>query len=266
MKNYLYLAVFIACLSCCYSCDYKELADADYMDGKLYMPVAYNGVVYSINELTKTYGDVPTPGEVYRYIADRPNNKFIIPLGIYRSGVTADKSISADIAVNASVVDKLISDGVLESSVVTLPEGKYTLASPKIQIAKNARSASFDLAVDFSFLRENTPLQYVVGLSVSSADMEVNADLGTLIVLIDTKMLLPVADFDVSANGKTINFLNNSQYALSCSWDFGDGTSSAETNPVHTYENPGTYPVKLSLTGLYGDVISIEKEIIIMSE
>jgi PKD repeat protein len=35
-------------------------------------------------------------------------------------------------------------------------------------------------------------------------------------------------------------------------WDFGDGISSAEKNPVHTYRNPGIYNVILTITNDYG--------------
>ncbi len=34
-------------------------------------------------------------------------------------------------------------------------------------------------------------------------------------------------------------------------WDFGDNSSSTELNPNHTYSNPGTYPVTLTITDLY---------------
>jgi len=33
------------------------------------------------------------------------------------------------------------------------------------------------------------------------------------------------------------------------SWDFGDSATSASQNPSHTYANPGTYTVKLTVTG-----------------
>ena len=32
-------------------------------------------------------------------------------------------------------------------------------------------------------------------------------------------------------------------------WDFGDGNNSMDQNPSHTYENPGTYTVSLTVTG-----------------
>jgi PKD repeat protein len=36
------------------------------------------------------------------------------------------------------------------------------------------------------------------------------------------------------------------------SWDFGDGFTSTEPNPLHVYQNAGTYSVTLSVTGLSG--------------
>lgn len=37
--------------------------------------------------------------------------------------------------------------------------------------------------------------------------------------------------------------------ATSWAWDFGDGGSSSERHPVHTFPGPGTYPVSLTVTG-----------------
>ena len=39
-----------------------------------------------------------------------------------------------------------------------------------------------------------------------------------------------------------------SSKVVSYLWDFGDGTTSTERNPVHTYEKPGTYRVNLTIT------------------
>jgi len=35
-------------------------------------------------------------------------------------------------------------------------------------------------------------------------------------------------------------------------WDFGDGSTSTEKNPRHTYTNPGSYSVSLTITGSLG--------------
>ena len=42
-------------------------------------------------------------------------------------------------------------------------------------------------------------------------------------------------------NGPAVGFLNNS--GVSGTWNFGDSTSSTETNPTHTYGTAGTYTV-----------------------
>ena len=50
-------------------------------------------------------------------------------------------------------------------------------------------------------------------------------------------------------SGNSFDFTNSSSGGgtLSSLWDFGDGNSSAATNPVYSYSNPGTYTVKLSV-------------------
>jgi hypothetical protein len=42
-----------------------------------------------------------------------------------------------------------------------------------------------------------------------------------------------------------VAFANTSAFASSFVWDFGDGETSTEISPVHTYINPGTYTVQL---------------------
>ncbi|HPC56047.1 MAG TPA: PQQ-binding-like beta-propeller repeat protein [Methanolinea sp.] len=53
---------------------------------------------------------------------------------------------------------------------------------------------------------------------------------------------LAVAFTDLSFNAPT-----------SWSWDFGDGTQSAERNPVHTFTEKGVYTVTLSVENAYGN-------------
>ncbi len=60
----------------------------------------------------------------------------------------------------------------------------------------------------------------------------------------------PQAEFTAyptqSANLKQLfKFTNNSQRAIYNLWDFGDGTTSAKTEPTHIYEDSGSYTVTL---------------------
>ncbi len=57
------------------------------------------------------------------------------------------------------------------------------------------------------------------------------------------------------SNGEAmVNFQNTSTGATSYSWNFGDGNTSTEANPSHTYRNPGKFQVVL--TALNGGACS----------
>ncbi len=55
----------------------------------------------------------------------------------------------------------------------------------------------------------------------------------------------PKADFTWSAAGGTISFTNTSSDAATYLWDFGDGATSTQPNPTHTYVMSGQYVVTL---------------------
>lgn len=59
------------------------------------------------------------------------------------------------------------------------------------------------------------------------------------------------ADFvggNFCSNDNIVDFLNTSTNATGYLWDFGDGNTSSDTNPSHTYTGPGTYTVTLIST------------------
>jgi len=75
----------------------------------------------------------------------------------------------------------------------------------------------------------------------------------------------PVASFDMTTpNGCTplsIDFQQAGQNGEFYQWDFGDGNTSVEANPQHTYMETGNYAVKLRISnpaGCYADSIYTE--------
>lgn len=59
----------------------------------------------------------------------------------------------------------------------------------------------------------------------------------------------PIASFQFeisTTDWKKVTFTNFSQNAVSYSWNFGDGTSSAEKDPVHTFAGEADYTVVLT--------------------
>lgn len=77
----------------------------------------------------------------------------------------------------------------------------------------------------------------------------------------------PIADFsfigDNAPAPSEIIFTSSSTNADSYFWEFGDGSSSKEQNPRHTYNIEGTYSVKLTASG-EGGTNSISKNLVIL--
>jgi PKD repeat protein len=63
---------------------------------------------------------------------------------------------------------------------------------------------------------------------------------------------LPNVGFSLAISGLTVTTTNTSAGATSYLWDFGDGATSTEANPVHTYAVGGPYTVKLTATNVTG--------------
>jgi PKD repeat protein len=73
---------------------------------------------------------------------------------------------------------------------------------------------------------------------------------------------LPAAFFTFSPTGLTVQFTNSTTNATSYLWDFGDGNTSTQFEPIHNYSSGGTYEVTLTAynecgEGSYNDELII---------
>ncbi len=68
----------------------------------------------------------------------------------------------------------------------------------------------------------------------------------------NTGVQLPVSGFDVAVNCTSATFTNTSENATGFSWNFGDGNTSTQQNPTHTYSAAGQYNVTLTVTNTAG--------------
>ncbi|MEZ4932066.1 MAG: PKD domain-containing protein [Saprospiraceae bacterium] len=69
---------------------------------------------------------------------------------------------------------------------------------------------------------------------------------------------VPVPGFSSNENFLTISFSNTTTNGISYEWDFGDGNSSTDENPVHTYSAAGQYDVTLRATNECGTVTTMQ--------
>jgi gliding motility-associated-like protein len=97
------------------------------------------------------------------------------------------------------------------------------------------------------------PLKPILGSAeLPSLNNSDNCNIG--VFKMDFRLPIVVADFEASPGciGDTIEFINKSlvKSATTYQWDFGDGATSTDKDPVHVYATGGTYNVMLILEDL----------------
>jgi PKD repeat protein len=91
-----------------------------------------------------------------------------------------------------------------------------------------------------------------------------NVDTSSLIGI--NVLATPVASFTYNLMDPTVEFVNTSLNATSYNWTFGDGNSSTEVNPTHTYASDNSYTVTLTAhNGICENVYTTTVDIIASS-
>ena len=95
---------------------------------------------------------------------------------------------------------------------------------------------------------------YDVSLTVSSS---AGTDTTTMVAAVTVTEPAPAASWTTSVSGGPapldVTFADTSTLNItSWLWDFGDGATSSLQNPSHTFLDPGTYPVSLTVTSAGG--------------
>ncbi len=150
---------------------------------------------------------------------------------------------------------------------------------PNADFSASVQSGCAPLVVDFSDLSTNLPdtwtWSFEGGTPASSNEQNPSitySNAGTYTVILqagnqagmDTEVQIsyitiedvPSASFNVNQDGPDVIFDNNSIAANSYSWDFGDGNTSTDAEPSHSYADDGTYTIVLTATNDCGSVSS----------
>lgn len=110
------------------------------------------------------------------------------------------------------------------------------------------------------FGKPSSGLSYHAGISANEAaffQQIADAAVGDSLLTWNIGKFEPLADFTQALNGLEADFTNTSSYATSFAWNFGDGETSTEANPQHSFPGEGTYPVRLIVSnGCSSDTIS----------
>lgn len=207
-----------------------------------------------------------------------PSNGGVIYNWDFGDGVTSTSSNPTHVFTNTGVIDSVytvtliatnafscVDTAQIPVTVYPLPGASFS-ASPLLQVYPNATvnllntsNGGFTYHWDFgdgtTSPTFNPPAHlyatwgtYQIQLTVFNDHCQ---DTVSHFITIDPP--LPVSSFVLSDTAGcrpfTVSFTNNSLYATSYLWDFGDGGTSTQQDPSYTYYNAGTYIVTLTATG-----------------
>ncbi len=151
------------------------------------MPSAVHGI-YLINSVPQDLDFHPTPGHTSRFYIDASYNKFIVPLGVYRSGINRAGKLIVAISANTDTVSAMINSSLISETTILIPEGKFTIPS-SVEIPDGGEYETFNLEIDLDYLEGLSEATVGLGIIISSNDCEVNPLLDTTVILIDVSIL-----------------------------------------------------------------------------
>ncbi len=169
------------------------------------------------HEINSIMGIEFSPNDKYLYVSGNKVNE-----GIYQIKLNDDKTIVP------STIAKILSDGALDMQLA--PDGKIYFISDH-----------FNLGVI------NNPNLEGTLCDVENNKLSLHGKIVNFYFPHFVKRLLNVFSYNINCN--VVEFVFT--YSQSQHWNFGDGNTSSEQNPTHTYAAAGTYTV--SLTATYTD-------------
>lgn len=110
---------------------------------------------------------------------------------------------------------------------------------------------------------------YATG-SVTNGPVVVSLDDLVVVGPVETVHTAPTAVIGATTTGSSVEFTANGSTAADGAtvtgfeWNFGDGETSTEAAPSHTYAAPGTYEVSLTVTDSAGAVSSVAKTSVVI--
>lgn len=142
--------------------------------------------------------------------------------------------------ISGKITDQISGNAISGASITTQPPTtNVTSDNSGNYIIPDVEAGNYTLSV-----AKNGYVSYTSNVNVTAGQNTV-----VNIALAPTPIPDPIASFNYGGSMETpavITFTNTSQNADSYLWDFGDGTTSTETNPSKTYNTKGTYTVKLT--------------------
>ena len=228
------------------------------------------GFTQSVNNSTATFSNTTTNATTYSWnFGDNTTSTNANPTRTYLTDGTYTVVLSATNACGTTTFSRTV-------IIATQPSAGFTVANasgcaPFIVQFSNTSSTNvtgynwqFPGGMPATSTLQNpsvaysAPGAYSVTLTVSNATGTATA-VQNNIVTVNPK---PTTAFISTIVGRTVTFANNSSNAVSYQWSFGDGNTSTQPNPGHTYAADGTYTVVLTATNTCGTTTAAQTVVI----
>ena len=212
-------------------------------------------------------------------------NRFINPgfeignLTGWNAGSTTDISTASHNGTNAAYFESNgnSSSDYIEQSVYLTNIGSISFWGMEKEDVTPGDIGQFSVYIDNNLIQENQAnstqyIEYIIPTMNYSGvhNITVSWNGGNSAYVDDffttLKYPAPISNFTLAidptiANKVQFNFLSKG-YIDTLKWNFGDGTTSTSTNPLHYYTKNGTYTIKLTTTGPGGNT-TLSKTIIL---
>ncbi|WP_298516777.1 T9SS type B sorting domain-containing protein [uncultured Kordia sp.] len=220
---------------------FVEIFDFNDANGSISNPIRLDNIFYG-GQQNGTYGVEFSPNTELLYVSDLNFNP-TVESKIHQFDITSGNQ--ADI-INSDVI---------------LYQGPDILGA--IQLAVDEKLYVANGGVAFLDVIEN-PNVVGTGAMYQNRGIDLQGRLGRfgLPTFIQSFFVGSIQFENICLGEETIFTLNTSEDVTSVTWDFGDGTTSTDLNPVHTYQNTGTYTVNVSIN-VNGEIRDTTREITI---
>jgi PKD repeat protein len=168
---------------------------------------------------------------------------------------------------NVSVVDNRFTPNDITINVGDTVRWTNAAGGAMHDVTADNGSWSSITASSFTFSRTFNSVEEVLYYCTVHSTPGQNRDsrMNGRVVVVEADPVPPVANFTSSCTDLACNFTDQSTDSdgsiASRSWDFGDGASSSQRNPAHSYTAAGTYSVSLEVTDNDGQSDSTSKNV-----
>ncbi len=239
-------------IGCQYTTEFSAFVEVQFIESPVFEYNALEGCApfdFEISNITsatnqnewKINGETIS-GNILNYTFTDAGNYTITAITHYENGCVIQKNLEEKVIVHQPITDVVVSkaDGCLP---FTTNFELGNLNASNIEWLSGDGSSAQGEKADFTYLTSGVFFPKVIYTNQYGCLIE--HQLENPITVYDTAITLNDPEVIESCTYTEVQ-LNGSMGYTSWEWNFGDGNTSTEQNPIHSYSQPGTYTISLT--------------------